>query len=230
MFGVAEEGLSLLKRAQRQSILPATLPTLGGSQFLHISLTVPDDPADRRARLGELVDEWVNTGETPSAIGLIQQAVRRLSRPIRVKVLNPDPDVKAQAVDITEMSRFSGGERLTCAILLYCTLAQLRARTRGLSRSPSSVLLLDNPIGRASRPKFLELQRAVAREMGVQLIYTTGVDDYGALHALPNTVRLRNSRMSRGTGQKIVEVEQPGESVIEAAQIARKEPATDATS
>lgn len=229
MFSVAEEGLGLLRKAQRQSVLPATLPTLGGSQFLHINLTVPDDPADRRARLGELVDEWVNTGEVPSAIGLIQQAVRRLARPIRVKVLNPDPDVKAQAVDITEMSRFSGGERLTCAILLYCTLAQLRARTRGLSRSPSSVLLLDNPIGRASRPKFLELQRAVAREMGVQLIYTTGVDDYGALHALPNTIRLRNSRVSRATGQKLVEVEPSDESVIETAQISRKEPSAGAT-
>lgn len=223
MFSVAEEGLGLLRRAQRQSVLPATLPTLGGSQFLHISLTVSDDPADRRARLGELVDEWVNTGEVPSAIGLIQQAIRKLARPIRVKVLNPDPDVKAQAVDITEMSRFSGGERLTCAILLYCTLAQLRARTRGLSRSPSSVLLLDNPIGRASRPKFIELQRSVAREMGVQLIYTTGVDDYGALHALPNTIRLRNSRVSRATGEKLVEVDHADESAIATAQVARKE-------
>ncbi len=223
MLGVAEEGLSLLKRAQKQSLLPATLPGLGGSQFLHINLTIPDDSADKRARLGELVDEWVNTGNVPSAITLIQQAVLRLSRPVRVKVLNPDPDLKAQAVDISEMTRFSGGERLTCAILLYCTLAQLRARTRGLSRSPSSVLLLDNPIGRASRPKFLELQRAVAREMGVQLIYTTGVDDYGALHALPNTVRLRNSRISRATGQHVVELEPPDESVIETAQLSRKE-------
>lgn len=228
MYGVAEEGLSLLKRAQRQSLLPATLPGLGGSQFLHINLTIPDDPADKRARLGELVDEWVDTGNVPSAVSLIQQAVRRLSRPIRVKVLNPDPDLKAQAVDITEMNRFSGGERLTCAILLYCTLAQLRARTRGLSRSPSSVLLLDNPIGRASRPKFLELQRAVAREMGVQLIYTTGVDDYGALHALPNTIRLRNSRVNQTTRQHMVEVDGAGESVIATAQLARKEPAPGA--
>lgn len=223
MYAVAEEGLGLLRRAQRQSLLPATLQGLGGSQFLHIHLTIPDDPADKRARLGELVDEWVDTGNVPSAVSLIQQAVRRLSRPIRVKVLNPDPDLKAQAVDITEMNRFSGGERLTCAILLYCTLAQLRARTRGLSRSPSSVLLLDNPIGRASRPKFLELQRAVAREMGIQLIYTTGVDDFGALHALPNTIRLRNSRISSGSGRKIVELDAAGESIIDAAQLTRKE-------
>ena len=223
MWGATEEGLSLLARAERQSRLPESLPGLGGAQFLHISLSTPADPAARRDRLGELVDEWINSGEVPSAMGLIQQAVHRLARPIRVKVLNPDPDLKSQSVDITEMTRFSGGERLTCAILLYCTLAQLRARHRGMSRSPSSVLLLDNPIGRASRPKFLELQRAVAKEMGVQLIYTTGVDDYGALHALPNIIRLKNSRVNLGTGQRHVELEN-GTGAIEAAQISRKEP------
>ena len=224
IWGATEEGLSLLDRAARQSRLPDSLPGLGGSQFLHITLSTPADPAERRARLGSLVDEWINGGDIPSAMGLIQQAVHRLARPIRVKVLNPDPDLKSQSVDITEMTRFSGGERLTCAILLYCTLAQLRARHRGMSRSPSSVLLLDNPIGRASRPKFLELQRAVAKEMGVQLIYTTGVDDYGALHALPNIIRLKNSRVNVGTGQRHVEIESAA-GVLEAAQISRKEAA-----
>ena len=223
IWGATEEGLHLLGQAERQSRLPESLPGLGGAQFLHISLSTPADPAARRDRLGELVDEWINSGEVPSAMGLIQQAVHRLARPIRVKVLNPDPDLKSQSVDITEMTRFSGGERLTCAILLYCTLAQLRARHRGMSRSPSSVLLLDNPIGRASRSKFLELQRSVAREMGVQLIYTTGVDDYGALHALPNIIRLKNSRVNLGTGQRHVELEN-GAGAIEAAQISRKEP------
>lgn len=224
MSSATEEGLSLLARAERQSKLPDSLPGLGGAQFLHISLSTPADPAARLDRLGGLVDEWINSGEIPSAMGIIQQAVRRLARPIRVKVLNPDPDLKSQSVDIAEMTRFSGGERLTCAILLYCTLAQLRARHRGMSRSPSSVLLLDNPIGRASRPKFLELQRAVAKEMGVQLIYTTGVDDYGALHALPNVIRLKNSRVNLGTGQRHVELEDNAAGSIEAAQISRKEP------
>ena len=42
------------------------------------------------------------------------------------------------------MARFSGGEQLTSAILLYCTLAQLRVRRRGHFRRHSSVLALDN--------------------------------------------------------------------------------------
>ena len=61
-------------------------------------------------------------------------------------------------MDIVNLAPLSGGEQLTAAILLSCTLAQLRARSRGGRRS-SSVLILDNPIGRASRVRFLELQR-----------------------------------------------------------------------
>jgi hypothetical protein len=128
-------------------------------------------------------------------------------------------DRYAEIVVLADMARFSGGEQLTSAILLYCTLAQLRARNRGLGRSPSSVLVLDNPIGRASRARFLELQREVARAMGVQLIYTTGVNDFEALHVLPNVIRLRNERMDRNTGQQLVE----HEAEVSAARVGRDE-------
>jgi hypothetical protein len=107
-------------------------------------------------------------------------------------------------MDIAEVAKFSGGEQLTCAILLYCTLAQMRARRSGRRRR-SSVLVLDNPIGRASRTRFLELQRDVARAMGIQLIYTTGINDHEALHALPNRIRLRNDRADRTRGHQVIE-------------------------
>jgi hypothetical protein len=64
------------------------------------------------------------------------------------------------------MGRFSGGERLTCAKLLYCTLAQPRAHGRGQLRR-LSVLLLDDPIDTASRVRFVEQQRDVARAMNI---------------------------------------------------------------
>jgi hypothetical protein len=81
------------------------------------------------------------------------------------------------------------------------------------------VLVLDNPIGRASRTSFLELQRDVARSMGVQLLYTTGVNDYEALHVLPNVIRLRNERVDRNSGHQVVEAE----AHVLAARIGREE-------
>ena len=121
------------------------------------------------------------------------------------------------------MARFSGGEQLTGAILLYCTLARLRARSPGPVARPSSVLVLDNPIGRVSRPRFLEIQREVARAMGVQLIYATGVNDYEALHVLPNVIRLRNERIDRNRGHRLVEHDAESVNVVEAARIGRDE-------
>jgi hypothetical protein len=128
-------------------------------------------------------------------------------------------------VDIADLGRLSGGEQLTCSVLLYCTLAQLRARSRGISRRPSSVLLLDNPIGRASRPRFLDMQREVARTMGIQLVYTTAVNDHEALRTLPNIIRLKNERQDRNTGHRVVEMDgtQLAAGLIEATRIVREE-------
>lgn len=54
------------------------------------------------------------------------------------------------------------------------------------------MLLLDNPIGRASTPYLVRLQRDVAASHGVQLVVTTGVKDPAAVIQFPNVVRLDN--------------------------------------
>ena len=90
------------------------------------------------------------------------------------------------------------------------------------------MLILDNPIGRASRVRFLELQREVARAMGVQLIYTTGVNDHEALRALPNVIRLRNERKDRNSGRRLVEHTSNESHVIEAVRVGRRDGAIQA--
>ena len=46
----------------------------------------------------------------------MQAAVRRLARPVQVRVLHPDPALDRRTVSIPEMARSSGGEQLTGAI------------------------------------------------------------------------------------------------------------------
>ena len=43
-----------------------------------------------------------------------------------MRVLHPDLHQVTDRVSIADMRRFSGGERLTSAILLYCALIRLR--------------------------------------------------------------------------------------------------------
>jgi hypothetical protein len=222
---VAEEGMKLLRQASNLSKLPEHVPGIGGAHFLRIQTQEPDDPSERRARLADLIDDLLKGQKDLGGVPLVQAAVRRLARPVQVRVLHPDPALDRRTVSIPEMARSSGGEQLTGAILLYCTLARVRGRSRGLSRRASSVLILDNPIGRASRVRFLELQRDVARAMGVQLIYTTGVNDHEALRALPNVIRLRNERVDRNSGRRLVEHAPDESRVIEAVRIGRREDA-----
>ncbi|MFC6660846.1 hypothetical protein [Deinococcus multiflagellatus] len=141
---------------------------------------------------------------------LVQRAVRKLAQPIRVEVLFPDVDAPPRYLPITAMAKESGGERLTSAVLLYCTLARQRARERGLEVQATGTLLLDNPVGAASRVKLLQLQREMARAMSIQLIYATGVQDMEAVGTMPNVVQLRNEKHNLKTGHRLVELARLG--------------------
>ena len=218
VLSAVEEGLRLLKRVSRMSRLPDSLPQ-AGKQFLVIETKASENPLERRAKVADLIDELLETGKVGDGLSLIQKAVRRVSVRTKVRVLHPDLHHSTKRVSISAMRGLSGGERLTCAILLYCALVRLRQRDG--NRKGSSVLILDNPIGTASRVSFLDLQREVAESMNVQLIYATGVKDLNAVGALENIVRLRNSRADRRTGRRIVELDGDGEWIgrIDAARI-----------
>jgi hypothetical protein len=114
-------------------------------------------------------------------------------------------DERVRVSEIADV--FSGGQLLTAAIILYCTMAWLRATERGHAQRPhAGVLFLDNPIGRASAGYLLELQLTVAKKLGVQLVYTTGLFDTNALSVFPLIVRLRNDADLRA-GMKYLRVD-----------------------
>lgn len=209
---LAVEGIRQLELAGTVSKMPAHVPEFGGERFLEIRMQVPQDPAWRAESIGQLLDEVVTRPEIPSGIELVQLAVRRLAGALRVRVLNPNPASLQRRISVTETAKFSGGEQLTSAILLFCTLANVRARNRGLAPQPSSVLILDNPIGRASRRRFIEMQLEFARAMNVQLIYTTAVNDAEALSVMPNLIRLTNQRIDARRGHRLVEA--PGATIV----------------
>ena len=216
------QALELLARIARLSRLPDSVPG-GGRNFLDIDTNAPDNPAERRARVAELIDEVIASGSVENGLELVQRATRRVARPLRVRVLHPDLDRSGTRVSIHQMANFSGGERLTGAILLYCALARLRGQQLGTTQKRTSVLLLDNPIGTVSRVRYLDLQREVARALGVQLIYATGVHDIDAIASLPNVIRLQNTRRDVRRGRRVVELETSdlteASSVVDAARV-----------
>jgi hypothetical protein len=199
---IAMDGVRLLHDAEKASRLPTGLPGWEGEPFLRIRAEVPSGQTERRARLEPLLDRLVAKGHIPEGRELVLAAVLELAgQRVDATLLKPDTLLRRDRVPVVDMQTFSRGQQLTVAILLYCTLAQLRGRSRGhRGRADGGVLLLDNPVGTCSSVPLLELQRTVARQMRVQLVYTTGVNDPNAVATFPNTVRLRNHHRAQGSG------------------------------
>ncbi|MFG3088352.1 hypothetical protein ACGGAI_12135 [Streptomyces antibioticus] len=196
-----QEALRTLKRAQSLSRLPKGLQEWSEQEFLRIRFTEVSEQA-LEDRLGTVVDETAEAvirGKEikRDGLALLLRGVTEAVAPkgFRVRILKPDAVLRTERVPVSAMKDvFSGGQVLTAAIVLYCTMAALRANEKGRvqHRRNSGVLFLDNPIGRASAGYLLRLQQSVARALGVQLVYTTGLNDLAVLDSFPLVIRLRN--------------------------------------
>ncbi|MFB8211859.1 hypothetical protein [Streptomyces sp. NPDC056010] len=216
--GLVESALTTLRSAQRLSRLPEGLGEWSGQEFLRIRFEEPDQ-ATLTERLGEVVDEATraalrkNSDLRRDGMSLLLRGVGAALEPkgVAVEILKPDAVLRAERVPVGQMGDvFSGGQLLTAAIALYCTMAALRSNDRGRDRAEhrhAGTLFLDNPIGRANATYLLELQRAVADALGVQLLYTTGLFDTTALAEFPLVIRLRNDADLRA-GLKYISVEE----------------------
>ncbi|MEU5096641.1 hypothetical protein [Streptomyces sp. NPDC020996] len=214
--GLVESALATLRSAQRLSRLPEGLGEWSGQEFLRIRFEEPDQ-ATLTERLGEVVDEATraavkkNSDLRRDGMSLLLRGVAAALQPkgVAVEILKPDAVLRAERVPVGQMGDvFSGGQLLTAAIALYCTMAALRSNDRGRDRHRhAGTLFLDNPIGRANATYLLELQRAVSDALGVQLLYTTGLFDTTALAEFPLVIRLRNDADLRA-GLKYIRVEE----------------------
>ncbi|MEU0817767.1 hypothetical protein [Streptomyces mirabilis] len=214
--GLVESSLATLRSAQRLSRLPEGLGEWSGQEFLRIRFEEPDQ-ATLAERLGEVVDEATraavkkNSDMRRDGLSLLLRGVSAALEPkgVAVEILKPDAVLRAERVPVGQMGDvFSGGQLLTAAIALYCTMAALRSNDRGRDKHRhAGTLFLDNPIGRANATYLLELQRAVSDALGVQLLYTTGLFDTTALAEFPLVIRLRNDADLRA-GLKYISVEE----------------------
>ncbi|MER5177688.1 hypothetical protein ABT009_04800 [Streptomyces sp. NPDC002896] len=214
--GLVESALATLRSAQRLSRLPEGLGEWSGQEFLRIRFDEPDQ-ATLTERLGEVIDEATraavrkNSDMRRDGMSLLLRGVGAALQPkdVAVEILKPDAVLRAERVPVGQMGDvFSGGQLLTAAIALYCTMAALRSNDRGRDKHRhAGTLFLDNPIGRANATYLLELQRAVSDALGVQLLYTTGLFDTTALAEFPLVIRLRNDADLRA-GLKYISVEE----------------------
>lgn len=209
--GMVRTALRSLARFSALSKLPPDMGPWSEHRFIEVGPKAPPDERDdavMRDRAGRAVDSLVAAG-TASISGqeLLWRAMREVVGPagFRARVLKPAPVFSPERTSVDRMRKWSGGEKVTMALLLFVTVARLRAQARGRDIAGAGALVLDNPLGKANYLVFLELQRRVAASAGVQLVFLTGVADMKAVGLFPNVVRMRNA-VDRGRRRGYVQV------------------------
>ena len=135
---IARRTTSLLGQTETASRMPEGLGAWAGHSFLRISVPKKNDEAERSALLGQALETWYAREKIPTGHELAFACVYAVcgAKSIIVKLLKPEYHLSPIQHEITDLVKFSDGEKLTAAILLYCVLIRLRARQRAKSLSP----------------------------------------------------------------------------------------------
>ena len=205
--------LHIMRRMVRDGRIPDHVPRFGGQPVFRMSADLSRIAADQRREilrsyvtdLAE-ADRIPETGQDIAAelVGRMTAALGRDS--LGIRLLKPKGEGDTEHMPIDRVS-VSGGELLTAAMMIYLVLARLRAEAMHGGVSEGGVLVMDNPLGKANKALLLKTQIGLADAMGIQLFYTTGVQDTNALAEFENIVRLRRIGQSRGSRRIHVEVE-----------------------
>ncbi len=134
-------------------------------------------------------------------------AIEGLCGITKITTLKPTNLMLPDPCYLSEVGNFSDGEKLEFTLLAYMMIARLVSGASGASTASGNIMIVDNPIGECSLSAFVELQRMVARVLGVQLIYPTALNDFSILSMFPHIVGLKNERVDRRTRFQHIEVE-----------------------
>lgn len=221
-----------LDEVAHHSRLPKGLGSWSGQQFLSFEVRHRPRGEELERRLAAEIDRMIaalpagSTGKAttlPDAMPLAKRLVLAAlggRGNIVAKIIKPAQSLETvERESVTVIQKFSGGELLTVSVLLYCTLARMRAAKRD-RRVPGGVgtLIMDNPFGKANYGPFISLQRRVAAAHGIQLVYTTGTNDLPALGRFPLVIRLRNGIDLRTRRRYVQIAERYGDAVTRAAE------------
>ena len=205
--------LHIVRRMLREGRIPEHVPRFGGQPVFKMNADLSRVPVTQRkdiirSYVSDLADanRIPETGQDIAATLIDRMRAALGKSSLGIQILKPKGEGKTEHMPIDKVT-VSGGELLTAAMMIYVVLARLRAQAMPGSTGEAGVLILDNPLGKANKALLLKTQIGLADAMGIQLFYTTGIQDYAALAEFENIVKLRRNRQSQSTGRIHVELE-----------------------
>lgn len=155
-----------------------------------------------RAKLDEYLLHLVRSEKEglPTPVELVFGALRNImGKKYQVMTLRPNNKaISLQYYRISAkegLSSWSGGERLTGAILFCLSMGEVIRQNRYndsiFRRGGTGLLLLDNPFGTTTYQSFVDIQFALAKQFKVQLIATTNNKDTDILASFPKIIGVK---------------------------------------
>lgn len=180
---VASDAVRKLDRVAAYTTLPRqeALGAWAGKQFARVGRQVVTDETAREHQLGRLLDAAISTQARRRGLDLAFDATLAVcGGKVDVSVLKPHPQPDGRYHPIEKVGpEFSGGEELTIKLVLFFAVCAVRSAERsGRPRAGrrTGPLLIDNPIGTASRESLVDLQLRLARHLDAQFIPFTGLE------------------------------------------------------
>jgi chromosome segregation ATPase len=202
LLTIGAEGVRKLDRVASATTLPReeALGAWSGKQFARVRHRALTDEREREREIGRVLDAAVEGQARRRGLDLAFAATMALLQErLEVSVLkpHPQPDDRYHPIEVVG-PEFSGGEELTIKLVLFCAVSAVRTAERsGRARSGrrAGPLLIDNPIGTASRESLVDLQLRLARHLDAQFIPFTGLEgELNVTGRFATTVALTNDK------------------------------------
>ena len=190
--------------AATQVSIPEQVFTYGGKPILRAAAKLNFSRFDRAYKesignwLEECIQKWLCPQVNPAegnCLGadlLYRLLAVEAKKSFNIRLLKCDDT--ARNYEPVGKDLGSGGEALTTAVLLYALLVYMRSRRfKSGARPMPGFLILDNPLGVCNRPDFLDAQLKVAKALGVQCIYLTGINDTGSIELFAHRIVIQKT-------------------------------------
>ncbi|MFX1453545.1 MAG: hypothetical protein ACFFCM_22130, partial [Promethearchaeota archaeon] len=211
--GILDDILTKIKSIQRVKLPVPQLPHLDNKKILKIPIKSDDGI---KGSVHDYFTELFNKFETfPAELTKEEIVDSILENFLQIRLKNitflfPEKRPVANYQPISKLIASSGGEKLTLAIMLYCLIAHFRLRyLMGNNRQKISFpLIMDDPIGTASRPDLIKMQVSLAKHLKIQLIPFTHISEIEALRQFYNFISLRRTHFKEGNVKISIEKEE----------------------
>lgn len=209
LYNLTYEGIQLLNRACAKT-MPITAPYVGGKPILKMKASFSGVSVDnRKDAIRHYLNGLIKNNMIPAnGADLVAQCLTAICgrQELGLQVLKMEQNEVYQYQLAGEL-KGSKGQGTVIAMFLYLLISQLRADTQARTkRGGGGPLILDNPFAKVQTRALIDVQRLLAKEIGVQLIFFTANADYNILSGFRRVIRLRKSGANSKTNRSHIEM------------------------